>query len=91
MNLDALIKIIRDAAQAELLPRFANVAHLQKADGSIVTEADTVMQDRLVKALLKLMPNSLILGEEMTTENQQQLLADHGLQGEQGLMDCRPA
>lgn len=90
MNIDALIKIIRDAAQVELLPRFANVAHLQKADGSIVTEADTVMQDCLVKALLKLMPDSLILGEEMTTENQQQLLADHGVQGEQGLWIVDP-
>jgi myo-inositol-1(or 4)-monophosphatase len=90
MNLDALIKIIRDAAQAELMPRFANVAHRQKADGSIVTEADTVMQDRLVKALLALMPNSLILGEEMTTENQQQLLIDHSEQGEQGLWVVDP-
>ncbi len=90
MNIDTLIKIIRDASQAELLPRFANVVHLHKDDGSIVTEADTVMQDRLVSALLNLMPDSLILGEEMTTENQQQLLTDHGEQGEQGLWIVDP-
>lgn len=90
LDLDALINIIRDAAREELLPRFANVAYSQKADGSIVTEADTVMQDRLEQALLLLMPNSLILGEEMTTENQQQLLVDHGERGEQGLWVVDP-
>lgn len=69
--------IVREAARAELLPRFTRAAREFKADGSIVTEADIAMQARVHAALAQagLLMGGL-LGEEMSAEEQQRLLAD---------------
>ncbi len=67
--------IIVDVAKKELLPRFANVSHTQKADKSIVTEADIATQDKLKKRLHERWPNIPLLGEEMEAEQQKKLLS----------------
>jgi myo-inositol-1(or 4)-monophosphatase len=76
-----LEQIIRKAAQQELLPRFHHVAHNFKSDGSIVTEADLAMQQRMIDILQQYWPQIPLLGEEMSCEEQQQLLDnnDEGL------------
>ncbi len=75
-SLEALARILKEAACAELLPRFARVERGFKADGSIVTEADTAMQARVLNALQEGWPEIPLLGEEMSTAEQQALLAD---------------
>ena len=73
-DLALLKKIIIDAAREELLPRFADVQRELKADGSFVTEADLAVQARIIKALEKHYPDTVLLGEEMTREEQSSLL-----------------
>ena len=77
-DLKVLAELIRVAARAELLPRFARGQAQAKADGSLVTEADTAMQARLTAALATGWPEIPLLGEEMTAADQQDLLADSG-------------
>ncbi len=71
-----LEQIIRQAAKEELLPRFHRVGHSLKSDGSLVTEVDLAMQQRMVDLLQQHWPQIPLLGEEMTPEQQQQLLED---------------
>ena len=70
-----LHQCIRNAGQQDLLPRFAMVAGSLKEDGSIVTEADFIVQERLAKDLSQLYPGSVVLGEEMSEEEQQRCLS----------------
>ncbi len=79
--LEALAQIVKTAAREELIPRFADTERRFKADGSIVTEADVAMQERLTSELAALAPQYRLLGEEMTPEEQQTLLqsSDQGL------------
>jgi len=76
MNIDMkqLKEIIISASKAELIPRFNAVERAYKADGSVVTEADTIMQDRLITQLQEAYPDIGLLGEEMTAEQQQEIL-----------------
>jgi myo-inositol-1(or 4)-monophosphatase len=67
-------QIVIAACDTELLPRFNEVKRHYKADGSIVTEADIVMQAFLTRALSTAYPDIVLLGEEMTTMQQQALL-----------------
>ena len=77
MNIDIaqLKNIIIAASKEELLPRFNSVKRNYKRDGSVVTEADLVMQARLITSLQELYPDIALLGEEMSVEQQQTLLA----------------
>jgi myo-inositol-1(or 4)-monophosphatase len=68
--LSAIQGCIRTAAIDELLPRFNAVDTAFKADGSVVTEADHAMQDRLQAELARLFPDFGLLGEEMSQEEQ---------------------
>ncbi len=68
--LEELAQVIKTAAREELLPRFAETERRYKSDGSIVTEADIAMQQRLSGELAALAPEYLLLGEEMTAEEQ---------------------
>ncbi len=70
---EELEQIIRAAAQQELLPRFKQVTHSLKSDGSIVTEADLAMQQQMIKVLEQHWPQIPLLGEEMSAAEQQQL------------------
>lgn len=75
-QLAELIPTIRQLAQQELLPRFAQVNRSHKADGSIVTEADVRMQDQVEGFLRSQWPEIPLLGEEMTAQQQQALLQE---------------
>ncbi|MGW8247183.1 MAG: inositol monophosphatase family protein [Acidiferrobacterales bacterium] len=71
-ELEKLGLILHEAAAAEIMPRFAEVARTHKADGSIVTAADLSMQRRVAEALNDAWPEFGFLGEEMTEEQQRQ-------------------
>jgi myo-inositol-1(or 4)-monophosphatase len=67
-------QLLTDVAREELLPRFTRVERLQKADGSILTEADLAVQKRIVQSLLAMYPDTVVLGEEMSEHEQLQCL-----------------
>ena len=74
VDLDQLKQIIISAARDELLPRFADVRRNTKMDGSFVTEADLAVQARITQALQQHYPDTALLGEEMTADEQAELL-----------------
>jgi len=74
--LDKIISILIPASQEELLKRFKRVSYEFKADGTLVTEADLAMQERMHKELAGFWPEYDFLGEEMTSEQQQAVLTD---------------
>ncbi len=61
----ALRRLVRAAAHAELLPRYADVARHVKTDGSVVTDADHAMQAHMQRVLAQHWPQYGFLGEEM--------------------------
>jgi myo-inositol-1(or 4)-monophosphatase len=67
---DLVIAIAR-----EELPHRCHIHRRHKADGSIVTEADLVMQRRIRAALQEQWPEHGFLGEEMTHAEQEAALA----------------
>lgn len=71
----ALRALVRAAARAELLPRYADVVRHLKTDGSPVTEADHAMQARMQRALARRWPQYGFLGEGMTGHEHAQLAA----------------
>jgi myo-inositol-1(or 4)-monophosphatase len=73
-GLAQLGEIVSSAAREELLPRFASVKRGRKADGSVITEADLVVQQRIAGELQEGWPETLFLGEEMSRREQQSLL-----------------
>ena len=73
-NLSRLARLIREIADRELPQRFCCHSGSRKSDGSLVTEADVIMQDALAQALSAQWPNIDLLGEEMTAEEQQRAL-----------------
>ncbi len=72
--LNTLAELVSRIADQELLPRFSCQSGNHKADGSLVTEADIVMQRALIKALEQHWPGIGVLGEEMSEEEQQAAL-----------------
>ena len=63
----AIAAIIREAALAEILPRFRNLqAHQirEKRPGDLVTEADVEAERVLTRRLTDLLPGSVVIGEE---------------------------
>jgi len=75
MNIDRqlLQNTVIAVTKEVLLPRFRAVERQYKNDGSIVTEADHLMQHRLSEALLGLYPDSVLMGEEMSSAQQSAL------------------
>ena len=73
-GLERLREIVISAAREELLPRFTRVKRGRKADGSVITEADLVMQQRISGELRTRWPDTLFLGEEMPATEQDALL-----------------
>ena len=69
--LDAVTQFVKNAAREELLPRFADIKRSFKSDGSVVTEADLAVQNRLTKELTAFAPAYRVLGEEMTEADYQ--------------------
>ena len=79
-----VVTVVVDAAKEEILGRFNRVQAELKADGSLVTSADLAMQAAVKKALLWYWPNSAVLGEEMSAEEQQRTLDEN----REGLLWC---
>ena len=77
-RLEEVAALVEAAARAELVPRFRRVARAHKADGSVVTEADTAMERRVREALAARWPGIPFLGEEMPRAEQERLLAGAG-------------
>jgi myo-inositol-1(or 4)-monophosphatase len=73
---DQLQSIIMRAGREELLPRFQQVSHKIKDDGSILTEADLGVQRRLCEELSQHWPDIAFLSEEQPPEQQAALLRD---------------
>ncbi|WP_254899334.1 inositol monophosphatase family protein [Methylomagnum ishizawai] len=73
-DIDALVPLLKTTAQEEILPRFARAERSFKPDGSIVTEVDFAVQNRLALALKQRYPQFELLGEEMDEARQRALL-----------------
>lgn len=67
--------ILSQAAKAELLPRFRRVSSNTKDDGSLVTEADIAMQSAVRQELAKTCPEYVLLGEEMSDQEQRAIMS----------------
>jgi myo-inositol-1(or 4)-monophosphatase len=74
-SLDSLSELLRAAAAAEIMPRFRRTAFRDKADGSLVTDADLAMQQRVAETLAARWPEIPLLGEEMEAEHRARLFA----------------
>lgn len=76
---DADWQLLRDEfrrlAQQELLPRFRQVSAMEKADGSLLTEADEAMQAATARFLRATWPTYAFLGEESSPDEQARALA----------------
>ena len=75
-SIEQLREIITTTAKEELLPRFAQVKRNHKADGSVITEADLAMQERIAQALQQQWPQYQFMGEEMSVKQQEAMLQD---------------
>lgn len=70
----SIIDAIKNIAHKELCPRFAKVIRSHKQDGSFLTEADLAVQQQVQELLLNSYPDIAFLGEEITPQQQQELL-----------------
>jgi len=77
-SLQKLTTLVTQIADRELPPRFNCQCGERKADGSLVTEADLVVQAALNDALQQHWPGIALLGEEMSETEQQRALASAG-------------
>ncbi|HAQ50183.1 MAG TPA: inositol monophosphatase [Gammaproteobacteria bacterium] len=66
--------IVKHHARQILLPRFHTIKRHYKGDGTVVTEADIMMQDALTNALADAYPDIDLLGEEMSEKEQRALI-----------------
>ncbi len=73
-KLARLASLVRRIADRELPQRFRCRGGSRKDDGSLVTEADTMMQNALAQALYGEWPDHALLGEEMSEMEQLQAL-----------------
>ncbi|MEN8213155.1 MAG: inositol monophosphatase [Pseudomonadota bacterium] len=73
-QLDVLTELVRSAALEILMPRFRQVQASLKQDGSLVTEADLLLQQRIAGELKEQWPEIAFLGEEMPASEQAALL-----------------
>lgn len=64
-------------AEEEILPRFERTTIDFKHDGSIITETDLAVQQRIQTLLAELTPDIPLLGEEMPAQQQAELIASH--------------
>ncbi|WP_226818840.1 inositol monophosphatase family protein [Acidithiobacillus montserratensis] len=67
-------KLLRTSAERFILPRFHTVVSSRKPDGSVVTSADIDSQNFLQDMLAARYPDIPLLGEEMSSHEQQHLL-----------------
>lgn len=65
--LEQIAGLIREVAEAELLPSFRHLADHEieeKSPGDVVTVADRAAEDRLTEGLARLVPGCIVIGEE---------------------------
>ena len=76
MLLDRIVleNLIRQVAQEEILPRFNKISYSIKGDGSLLTEADLATDQRLQTSLAERYPDIAFLSEEMSRQQQDELL-----------------
>ncbi len=72
---ESLIRLVRDVARRELLPRFGCTTASCKPDGSPVSEADLAVQDALAAELARRWPDIALLSEELPRAQQEAALA----------------
>jgi myo-inositol-1(or 4)-monophosphatase len=77
---------LKQAAFKEVKPRFQKIDCKKKTDGSLITQADLGCQQWLGESLKQNWPDIPLLGEEMTQQQQAELLAN----SEQGLWILDP-
>jgi myo-inositol-1(or 4)-monophosphatase len=70
----AVQDLVTSAALEELFPRFNEIGHDLKANGSVVTEADLAIDKRLKNELSERWPDIEVLSEEMPKQRQDELL-----------------
>ncbi|MCE7797042.1 inositol monophosphatase [Sphingobium sufflavum] len=71
-QLDAVDRLLRDVARDIVMPRFQNLADhevVEKAVDDLVTIADRESEERLAEALLDILPQSTVVGEEACAAN----------------------
>ncbi len=64
---DEVARLVRVVADNEIMPRFGRLTAddvVEKAPGDLVTVADRAVEDALSVALCRLLPGSLVVGEE---------------------------
>ncbi|MCE1187175.1 MAG: inositol monophosphatase [Rhodocyclales bacterium] len=81
----ALADLVRDMARDTILPLYQKAVREQKADGTLLTQADLASQAALEIRLPTLLP-APVLGEEMTPEAQGQVWQE----GQEGLWVIDP-
>lgn len=69
-----LKQAIVNLAQQEVMSRFNQIGYEVKKDGSLLTEADTSMQQQVTQLLKREWPEFALLGEESSLETQQAAL-----------------
>lgn len=67
--------LLIDIAETEVLSRYRNPDVSRKSDGTLVTDADLAVQNRLIEQLAVSWPEIPLMGEEMTPQQQQALAA----------------
>ena len=77
-ELSELRRLLKQAADEELMGRFQSVRTELKSDGSLITAADLAMQQRVQRELAARWPDFQLLGEEMTAAEQTDMLASAG-------------
>lgn len=77
-DLCELRRLVKRAADDELMGRFESVRADTKADGSLITAADLAMQQRVQQELARRWPDFSLLGEEMNAAEQADMLAATG-------------
>ncbi len=75
-DLQVLVQEIRQIAREEILPRFEHIGFAVKQDGSLLTEADLVTNQRIAAFLTQQWPEIAFLSEEMEREEQARLLRE---------------
>ena len=65
---NALIELVRDAAQLEIMPRFRNLpdaaVQVKSSAIDVVTEADLRAEERISNGIDSILPGALVVGEE---------------------------
>lgn len=73
-DIKKLEEIVKLAAHEILVPHLGEHDFIYKDDGSIVTKADVAMQERLNGDLMQAWPQYGLLGEEMTEQQQMEVI-----------------